>query len=204
MCLTDFVRWCASLAGAKSEVIGLFSADAYPDAVLSGHYVWKPCIGFGPHRLEPQHLIWLLWEVSLWGSGKTIAFLGPILASLGKPGKEFARALIVDPSRELAMLSRLVLRGQWHHFAVFGYVDKKYTYTCYLHIMNIILLGLIWPEVHEAFRAINFGRRSQWFYVIWLGSGLSLPPKKGSRMYVSSLFGWAVVATLIIPPASRW
>eukprot|EP00930_Biecheleria_cincta_P039045 TRINITY_DN26851_c0_g1_i1.p1 TRINITY_DN26851_c0_g1~~TRINITY_DN26851_c0_g1_i1.p1 ORF type:complete len:580 (+),score=130.12 TRINITY_DN26851_c0_g1_i1:127-1866(+) len=36
------------------------------------------------------------------GSGKTIAFLGPILASLGKPGKEFARALIVDPSRELA------------------------------------------------------------------------------------------------------
>ncbi|CAJ1361564.1 unnamed protein product [Effrenium voratum] len=36
------------------------------------------------------------------GSGKTIAFLGPILARLGKPGKEFARALIIDPSRELA------------------------------------------------------------------------------------------------------
>ncbi len=41
------------------------------------------------------------------GSGKTIAFLGPILASLGKPGKEFARALIVDPSRELATPSRI-------------------------------------------------------------------------------------------------
>mmetsp|Transcript_110881 Transcript_110881/g.357965 ORF Transcript_110881/g.357965 Transcript_110881/m.357965 type:complete len:563 (-) Transcript_110881:125-1813(-) len=36
------------------------------------------------------------------GSGKTIAFLGPIIALLGKPGKEFARALIIDPSRELA------------------------------------------------------------------------------------------------------
>ena len=36
------------------------------------------------------------------GSGKTIAFLGPILALLAKPGKEFARALVVDPSRELA------------------------------------------------------------------------------------------------------
>eukprot|EP00931_Biecheleriopsis_adriatica_P038053 TRINITY_DN21823_c0_g1_i1.p1 TRINITY_DN21823_c0_g1~~TRINITY_DN21823_c0_g1_i1.p1 ORF type:complete len:570 (+),score=130.49 TRINITY_DN21823_c0_g1_i1:84-1793(+) len=36
------------------------------------------------------------------GSGKTIAFLGPILALLGKPGKDFARALVVDPSRELA------------------------------------------------------------------------------------------------------
>lgn len=36
------------------------------------------------------------------GSGKTIAFLGPILATLGKPGKDFARCLIVDPSRELA------------------------------------------------------------------------------------------------------
>merc|ERR1711871_551052 len=36
------------------------------------------------------------------GSGKTIAFLGPILVALGKPGREFARALIVDPSRELA------------------------------------------------------------------------------------------------------
>ena len=39
---------------------------------------------------------------SLGGSGKTIAFLGPILATLGKPGKDFARCLIVDPSRELA------------------------------------------------------------------------------------------------------
>eukprot|EP00929_Paragymnodinium_shiwhaense_P038424 TRINITY_DN20295_c0_g1_i1.p1 TRINITY_DN20295_c0_g1~~TRINITY_DN20295_c0_g1_i1.p1 ORF type:complete len:587 (-),score=181.21 TRINITY_DN20295_c0_g1_i1:90-1850(-) len=36
------------------------------------------------------------------GSGKTIAFLGPVLVSLGKPGKEFARAVIVDPTRELA------------------------------------------------------------------------------------------------------
>ena len=36
------------------------------------------------------------------GSGKTIAFLGPILALLQKPGKDFARALVVDPSRELA------------------------------------------------------------------------------------------------------
>merc|ERR1719356_1524031 len=36
------------------------------------------------------------------GSGKTIAFLGPLLAVLAKPGKEFARALVIDPSRELA------------------------------------------------------------------------------------------------------
>lgn len=36
------------------------------------------------------------------GSGKTIAFLGPLLVRLGKPGKEFARVVIVDPSRELA------------------------------------------------------------------------------------------------------
>lgn len=36
------------------------------------------------------------------GSGKTIAFLGPLLARMGKPGKEFARTVIVDPSRELA------------------------------------------------------------------------------------------------------
>lgn len=36
------------------------------------------------------------------GSGKTIAFLGPLLARMGKPGKEFARVVIIDPSRELA------------------------------------------------------------------------------------------------------
>jgi len=36
------------------------------------------------------------------GSGKTIAFLGPLLVVLGKPGKEFARILIIDPTRELA------------------------------------------------------------------------------------------------------
>jgi len=36
------------------------------------------------------------------GSGKTIAFLGPLLVLLGKPGAEFARAVIIDPSRELA------------------------------------------------------------------------------------------------------
>lgn len=36
------------------------------------------------------------------GSGKTIAFLVPILTLLQKPGKEFARALIIAPTRELA------------------------------------------------------------------------------------------------------
>jgi len=36
------------------------------------------------------------------GSGKTIAFLGPLLARMGKPGKAFARTVIIDPSRELA------------------------------------------------------------------------------------------------------
>lgn len=36
------------------------------------------------------------------GSGKTIAFLGPLLARMAKPGKEFARTVVVDPSRELA------------------------------------------------------------------------------------------------------
>jgi len=36
------------------------------------------------------------------GSGKTIAFLAPLLARMGKPGKAFARTVIIDPSRELA------------------------------------------------------------------------------------------------------
>eukprot|EP00933_Yihiella_yeosuensis_P056918 TRINITY_DN5637_c0_g1_i2.p1 TRINITY_DN5637_c0_g1~~TRINITY_DN5637_c0_g1_i2.p1 ORF type:complete len:562 (-),score=141.04 TRINITY_DN5637_c0_g1_i2:304-1989(-) len=36
------------------------------------------------------------------GSGKTIAFLAPILALLERPGKQFGRAIVVDPSRELA------------------------------------------------------------------------------------------------------
>mmetsp|Transcript_76911 Transcript_76911/g.152237 ORF Transcript_76911/g.152237 Transcript_76911/m.152237 type:complete len:580 (+) Transcript_76911:42-1781(+) len=36
------------------------------------------------------------------GSGKTIAFLGPILTLLQSPGQEFARAVVIDPSRELA------------------------------------------------------------------------------------------------------
>lgn len=36
------------------------------------------------------------------GSGKTIAFLGPVLTLLSKPGKEFARAVVIDPTRELA------------------------------------------------------------------------------------------------------
>merc|ERR1719359_2562174 len=31
-----------------------------------------------------------------------MAFLLPILAKLQKPGKEFARALVIDPTRELA------------------------------------------------------------------------------------------------------
>lgn len=36
------------------------------------------------------------------GSGKTMAFLLPMLALLGKPSKEFARGLVVAPTRELA------------------------------------------------------------------------------------------------------
>uniref|UniRef100_A0A7S1F7C8 RNA helicase n=1 Tax=Noctiluca scintillans TaxID=2966 RepID=A0A7S1F7C8_NOCSC len=36
------------------------------------------------------------------GSGKTIAFLAPLVARLGKPAKLFARVLVVDPTRELA------------------------------------------------------------------------------------------------------
>lgn len=36
------------------------------------------------------------------GSGKTVAFLGPLIALLAKPGKEFARVLVIDPTRELA------------------------------------------------------------------------------------------------------
>ena len=53
------------------------------------------------------------------GSGKTIAFLGPILACLGKPGKDFARALIVDPSRELAKqtldeFTKLTVGRKWN------------------------------------------------------------------------------------------
>lgn len=153
------LRWCANLAGAKFEVHGIFSADANPDAMLSGHYVWKSCAGFCTYRQglgtwpwqtfatkrvffffdtagshiawnlnsdfltshfgyqgcrllkEETHCLKLLNSTALCGissgSGKTIAFLGPILASLGKPGKEFARALIVDPSRELATPSRI-------------------------------------------------------------------------------------------------
>ena len=140
------LRWCANLAGAKFEVDGIFSADANPDAMLSGHYVWKSCAGFCTYRQGlgtwPWETFQITWNLnsdfltshfgyqgcrlleeethcliffnsntelcgSSSGSGKTIAFLGPILASLGKPGKEFARALIVDPSRELATPSRI-------------------------------------------------------------------------------------------------
>jgi ATP-dependent RNA helicase DDX52/ROK1 len=36
------------------------------------------------------------------GSGKTMAFLLPMFARLGKPSKEFARGLIIAPTRELA------------------------------------------------------------------------------------------------------
>ena len=37
------------------------------------------------------------------GSGKTLAFVIPMLAVLQKPGREFARGLIVAPTRELAL-----------------------------------------------------------------------------------------------------
>jgi len=52
------------------------------------------------------------------GSGKTIAFLGPILTLLQKPGKEFARAVVIDPSRELAMqtmdeFAKLTIGRKW-------------------------------------------------------------------------------------------
>lgn len=52
------------------------------------------------------------------GSGKTIAFIGPLLVVLGKPGKEFARVLIVDPTRELAKQTldefvKLTLGRKW-------------------------------------------------------------------------------------------
>ncbi|KAF6201603.1 hypothetical protein GE061_003995 [Apolygus lucorum] len=36
------------------------------------------------------------------GSGKTVAFLAPVLASLGKPSRKGFRALILSPTRELA------------------------------------------------------------------------------------------------------
>jgi len=36
------------------------------------------------------------------GSGKTIAFLGPLLALMANPAKEFGRTVIIDPTRELA------------------------------------------------------------------------------------------------------
>ena len=37
------------------------------------------------------------------GSGKTLAFVLPILHDLGQPSKEGIRALIISPTRELAM-----------------------------------------------------------------------------------------------------
>ena len=40
--------------------------------------------------------------ISPTGSGKTMAFLIPTLARLNKPSKAFARALVIDPTRELA------------------------------------------------------------------------------------------------------
>ncbi|CAE7946998.1 ddx52 [Symbiodinium sp. KB8] len=64
------------------------------------------------------------------GSGKTIAFLGPILALLAKPGKEFARALVVDPSRELAKqtldeFAKLTSGRKWNGRLVDKLSDKS-------------------------------------------------------------------------------
>ena len=54
------------------------------------------------HRQMKVPLVTYLVASAPTGSGKTIAFLGPLLVVLGKPGKEFARILIIDPTRELA------------------------------------------------------------------------------------------------------
>merc|ERR1711988_1744299 len=51
-----------------------------------------------PAILEGHHIL----ASAPTGSGKTMAFLLPILAKLQKPGKGFARALVIDPTRELA------------------------------------------------------------------------------------------------------
>ncbi|PFH31190.1 DEAD/DEAH box helicase domain-containing protein [Besnoitia besnoiti] len=51
-----------------------------------------------PLLLGRQHLL----ATAPTGSGKTFAFLLPLIALLKKPGKEFARLLVICPSRELA------------------------------------------------------------------------------------------------------
>ncbi|PHJ25721.1 dead deah box helicase domain-containing protein [Cystoisospora suis] len=51
-----------------------------------------------PLLLQGCHLL----ATAPTGSGKTFAFLLPLLSLLKKPGKEYARLLIVCPSRELA------------------------------------------------------------------------------------------------------
>ena len=45
------------------------------------------------------------------GSGKTLAFLAPMVERLAEPGPEGVRALIVVPTRELAEQIHTVLRG---------------------------------------------------------------------------------------------
>jgi len=54
------------------------------------------------------------------GSGKTLAFLIPMLTVLQKPGKDFGRALIVAPTRELA---QQILREANH---LIGHCSKKF------------------------------------------------------------------------------
>ena len=56
-------RWRASLAGAKSEVNGIFSAHTNPDAMLSSNSVWKPCLGFCSYR--PLAHILEYWQCCL-------------------------------------------------------------------------------------------------------------------------------------------
>ena len=51
-----------------------------------------------PSALRGDHIL----ASAPTGSGKTMAFLIPMLARLGKPSKAFARGLVIDPTRELA------------------------------------------------------------------------------------------------------
>ena len=99
---------------AKVKVTGIESAPApvteFADSPHMEPWLWKTMLSLNypsPTAIQ-SHTIPIiasgydLIATAPTGSGKTLAFLLPIFNILDKPGKECCRALIVDPTRELA------------------------------------------------------------------------------------------------------
>nr|CEL64894.1 TPA: ATP-dependent RNA helicase, putative [Neospora caninum Liverpool] len=84
--------------GGKRASLGL---PLWLQERLKGRSIEKPTpiqMQALPLLLGGQHLL----ATAPTGSGKTFAFLLPLITLLKRPGKEFARLLVVCPSRELA------------------------------------------------------------------------------------------------------